>query len=121
MSFTIKLRTTKSTMIAEYECLEPQHADCGRFAAEVERDENGDPPELVSCDICSGAAEHRISAIVGRVRRVEVTRGKWEKPERKTYLDTRKLGEGQDVEEFQAERKKIWNERRHKRVKDLMR
>jgi hypothetical protein len=48
-----------------------------------------------------------------------VTRGKWEKPERNTYLDTRKLGEGQDPAEFQAERKKMWREKRMRELKDL--
>lgn len=61
------------------------------------------------------------SAVSCRVRRVEVTRGKWEKPERHTFLDTRKLGEGQDPEEFQAERKRMWTEERRKKVKDLLR
>lgn len=62
------------------------------------------------------------SASVGcRVRRIEVTRGKWEPPERKTFLDTRKLGEGQSMDEFQAERKKVWAERRRQTVKELLR
>lgn len=58
--------------------------------------------------------------IACRVRRVEVVRGKYEKPERKTYLDTRKLGEGQDPEEFRAEREKIWDERRREQIKGLL-
>ena len=55
------------------------------------------------------------------MRRVEVVRGKYEKPERPTYLDTRKLGEGQDIEEFRAERARIWDEKRRADVKDLLR
>ncbi len=44
-------------------------------------------------------------------------RAKREKPERKTFLDTRKLGEGQDVEEFQAERRKLWRDVRMDRAR----
>lgn len=87
-------------------------------------------PGAPDCKVCEGRAYAPCarectwtpSAAVGcRVRRVEVVRGKWEPPERKTYLDTRKLGEGQDVSEFQAERKKVWAEQRRKRVKELLR
>lgn len=105
----------------------------GEFDCEVERDANGDAPEVIPCPLiepgsedeelrCGQPATWTPSASIGyRVRRVEVVRGKWEKPERKTYLDTRKLGEGQSVEEFQAERKKVWRERRLQTVKDLLR
>jgi hypothetical protein len=51
-------------------------------------------------------------------QRFEVVRGKYEKPERKTWLDTRKLGEGQDIEEFRDERKKIRDEQRWREIKD---
>ncbi len=68
-------------------------------------------PDEIECPECSAAARWTPSALVGcRVRRVEVTRGRWEKPERKTFLDTRKLGEGQSPEEFSAERKKMWRD-----------
>lgn len=71
---------------------------------------------------CAQPAVWTPSASVGcRVRRVEVTRGKWEPPERRTYLDTRKLGEGQSMDEFKAERKKVWDERRRQTVKELLR
>lgn len=129
-------------IVATYTC--PEH---GGFDAEVQRNENGEAPDVAecqvpddcwgcggqnctSCEVCCGkcvAPCHRESpwtpsSTVGcRVRRVEVVRGRWEKPERKTYLDTRKLGEGQDIEEFQAERKKIWNDERHRKVKELLR
>jgi hypothetical protein len=67
---------------------------------------------LASARTCLLPATWTPSPVAGRVRRVEVTRGKYEKPERKTYLDTRKLGEGQPLEEFQAERRKIWRDER---------
>jgi hypothetical protein len=134
MTFTVRIRGDRSAaMVCVYTC--ETH---GPFDAEVQRDANGDPPDVALCPIdddchgcggqcCSGCkvcdgkchapcgldARWTPSADVGcRVRRVEVTRGKWEKPERKTYLDTRKLGEGQDPEEFRAERKAMWDQKR---------
>lgn len=65
------------------------------------------------CKACRLPATWTPSAdIACKVRRIEAVRGKWEKPERKTYLDTRKLGEGQSVDEFRAERRKVWREQR---------
>lgn len=117
MTFAIKFRgDTTRPVVAEYEC-----PACGRFTAIVERDHAGDPPEIVSCATCAGEAEYRISAVAGRVRRFEVVRGGWQKPERKTYLDTRNLGEGQPIEEFRAERKKVWEEKRQRETMDLLR
>lgn len=112
-------------IVAVYTC--PEH---GEFDAAVERDENGEAPDVIECPcgelygmpvVCAHLARWTPSPVAGRVRRVEVVRGGWERPEHKTYLDTRKLGEGQDVEEFQAEREKIWDEERHKMVKELAR
>lgn len=79
-------------------------------------------PDDIECVECHGAARWMPSASVGcRVRRVEVVRGRWEPPERRTYLDTRKLGEGQSMDEFKAERRKVWDERRRQTVKELLR
>ena len=78
-------------------------------------------PDEIPCPVCGGPSTWTPSPVAFRVRRVEVVRGRWEKPERKTYLDTRKLGEGQDIEEFRAEREKIWDEKRRSDVKDLLR
>jgi len=104
-------------IVAVYMC--PVH---GEFDAEVGRDKNGEAPDVVQCSVtCDRIAAWTPSPVGCRVRRVEVTRGRWERPERKTYLDTRKLGEGQDVEEFQAERKKIWDEKRRQETKELLR
>ena len=115
-------------ILCTYTC--PVH---GEFDATVERDENGEAPDVMACPAdecwvcgaigcetcsrvtfapCGRPATWTPSPVAGRVRRVEVTRGKWEKPERKTYLDTRNLGEGQPLEELQAERRKIWRDER---------
>jgi len=135
MTFVVKFSGDRSaTIVCIYTC--PEH---GEFDAEVQRDENGDSPDVIPCGAELGVRADAFapngkmrrcelsamwtpsSSVACRVRRVEVVRGKWEKPERKTYLDTRKLGEGQDVDEFRAERKKIWDEERRKKVKELLR
>jgi hypothetical protein len=125
VTYVVKTRLN-ATVVALYTC--PEH---GVFECEVLREPNGDAPEQIACDIepdtdepslCPLPATWTPSATIGcRVRRVEVVRGKYEKPERKTYLDTRKLGEGQDVEEFQSERQKMWTEQRRRRVRELLR
>lgn len=138
MTFTVKVRgDTSRPIMAEYTC--PEH---GPFACFVQREANGDAPEHVCCpvdvtrctcmhpddrcgadcvDECGIVSTWTPSLVACKVKRFEVVRGGWQKPERKTYLDTRKLGEGQSVEEFQAERRKVWNEKRHRETKDLLR
>lgn len=136
MTFVVKSRGDRSaTIVCVYTC--PEH---GEFDAEVQRDEHGNSPDVIPCPVETARypgsdAEpdaHRVAwcaldatwtpvPIACRVRRVEVTRGKWEKPERPTYLDTRKLGEGQPIEEFRAERKKVWDEERRRKVRELLR
>jgi hypothetical protein len=131
VTYVTKFRSATGTITAVYTC--PDH---GEFDATMQREANGDAPDVAPCPfellddyfcgdppaLCGKPATWTPSAAIGcRVRRVEVVRGGWEKPERKTYLDTRKLGEGQDVGEFQAERKKAWAEQRRKRVKELLR
>lgn len=141
MTYVSKFRRAGGLVVAVYTC-----SVHGEIDAEVERDDRGDAPDVIACpidddcpgcggqpsapggahcNVCDGrahapcglAADWTPSALVGcRVRRVEVTRGRWEKPERPTYLDTRKLGEGQSMEEFQAERKKVWQRKREAEV-----
>lgn len=93
-------------MVAEYDC--PAH---GRFPLEVARDASGDPPASVTCprDLCGCESSWCVSATRGtRVRRVEVERGGYQRPERPTWTDTTNLGEGQDLEDWQADRDKVW-------------
>lgn len=101
-------------IVAEYIC--PTH---GRYSVSVDRDENGDAPAAHIC-ACGEAAEFAISAPAGRVKRFEAVRGKWEKPERKTFLDTRNLGEGQDVDDWRKDREAIRDEQRRQSLKELM-
>lgn len=124
MSFTIKVRgAPPPTAIADYYCEEH-----GRFELQVKRNDQGDPPETVPCpafhcDACAGCgkpAVYCISAPLARVKAVSVTQGKYQKPERKTWLDTRELGEGMPLEEWQAKRAAIRDEQRRKELKELM-
>src|SRR5688572_6427817 len=85
---------------------------CAACDSDQEHMVDAPAPDFVECEFCSEQAQWVPSAIIGRVRRVEAVRGKWEKPERPTYLDTHDLGEGQSVEEFQAKRRKVWRDHR---------
>ena len=133
MSFTIKIRGDASApMLCVYTC--PEH---GAFDAEVMRDETGGAPEVIPCGEevalgtvahpltgapaveygrCSLAATWTPSAVACRVRRIEAVKGKWEAPERKTFLDTRELAEGMDIDDFRAKRSAVWEEKRQQDV-----
>ncbi len=104
MTWTVKVRGAHSQPISrDFLCDE-----CGPFSAIVEdRDAETHP-----CPDCSKPAPIADSPVMGRVRLIEAVKGRWEKPERKTWLDTRNLGEGQSAEEFRAERKKVWRDHR---------
>lgn len=129
MTFTIKHKRADRPMVAEYHC--PMH---GRFALEVARDENGDPPAEMPCPKltpiarlsnletpCEASSPHVISAPRGtRVRKVEVVRGPYQKPELPTWTDTTNLGEGQDLDDWIADRDKVWEAERHKDIKELL-
>jgi hypothetical protein len=128
-------------IVAVYTC--PVH---GEFDAEVQRDENGEAPDMVACTIeddcwgcggqpsapgaahccevcmgksiasCQRGAPWTPSPVAARVRRVEAVKGTWEKPERETYLDTTELGEGMDIDDFREKRAAIWERRRQEEV-----
>lgn len=144
MTWILKSTRSDRPVVAEYLC--PVH---GRFALEVARLDNGDPPAEATCPAlglghplyrprpedsagdlrraqrrgewrCGAASPFAISAPGAvRVKNFEVVRGKWERPERPTYFDTRKLGEGQPLEEFRADRRRIWEEKRWHENKEL--
>jgi hypothetical protein len=135
MAFTIKHTRSDRPMVAEYTC--PVH---GRFALEVQRDANGDPPASWPCQLivggatwpgregirsiptpCGSDSPHTISAQrVTRVRRVEVARGSYQKPELPTWTDTTNLGEGQDLDDWIADRDKVWEAERQKEIKEML-
>jgi hypothetical protein len=132
VAYIIKVHGAGGRIVADYEC--PVH---GRFEATVEREQNGDPPEEVKCQhwldesetiaaghewfgyptlFCGQWSPYRISAPLTRVRKVEAVKGGWTKPGKKTYTDTRSLGEGQSLADWKADRAKVWEERRQEDV-----
>lgn len=115
MTFIVKTRgDTTRPIVAEYTC-----DACGLFDVLVDRDASGGAPDEVPCIECAAPATWTPSAVAGHVRRVEVVRGGWQKPERKTWLDTRELGEGQSLGEFREKRRAIRAEQRRREIKDL--
>lgn len=129
MTYIVKRRRGSTSMVCVYTC--SLH---GAFDVEVQRDENGDAPDMIVCGVdlndplwreghrrwCDRPATWTPSALVAcRVRRFEVARGKWEKPERPTYLDTRELGEGQSMDEFRAKRREVWERKRQEDVMNV--
>ncbi len=102
MTWTVKVRGAHSQPISrDFLCDE-----CGPFSAIVEdRDAETHP-----CPDCSKPAPIADSPVMGRVRLIEAVKGRWEKPAKATYLDTRDLGEGQDVDDFRAKRRKLWRD-----------
>lgn len=141
MTWKIKIRSEgrTKTIAAEYEC--PVH---GRFELDVERNDAGDAPDVIECplgvdaaiiphdnkesgwalqiNLCGQPAEWRISSPLAKVRSVEaVNKGKSEKPEFKTWTDTRNIGEGQPLYEWKEDRAKIWEEKRKQDVVDFAR
>lgn len=149
MTYTVKFRgDITRPILAAYTC--PVHGefdaevarDESGGAPEVIECTVGDPfddcigcggqpsaPGAPDCKRCNGTARSPCgrdavwtpTPVGCSVRRVEVVRGKWEKPERPTYLDTRKLGEGQDIDDFREERRKIWDEKRKAEVMKMVR
>jgi hypothetical protein len=120
MTYVSKFRSAGGRVVAVYTC--PVH---GEFDLEVEREPNGDAPDSIQCPwpiddnsseeappMACQRATWTPTPVTCRVRRIEAVKGKWERPERKTYLDTRELGEGMSMEEFQAKRKAVWEEKR---------
>jgi hypothetical protein len=99
-------------ILCDYTC-----ETCGTFEEVVE----SPAPDEVLCTNCDGRATWTPTAVLGKVKRVEVQRGKWQKPERKTFYDTRNLGEGQDPAEWRAERRKIRDEQRQREIKEQLR
>lgn len=127
MSYIVKNRGERSRpILADYTC--PVH---GVFELLVDRDDNGEAPDAIECPIelldfsgdppmsCGERSTWTPSVIDSRVRKVEVVRGKWEKPERPTYYDTRDLGEGQDIDEWRDARRAKWDEQRKRDVYEM--
>lgn len=129
MTWTIKQRPhlAGAPMLADYEC--PEH---GVFEAQVQRDENGDPPAMANCLLtesfvrmndgtgwhpvpCGRRSPWRISA--PSLKRDSIpcfaaVRG-GDSERRPGMLDTRPLAEGMPVKEWKAKQADATRERRY--------
>lgn len=104
------------TIAAEYIC--PVH---GRFSVDAQRDANGDAPASVTCAApCRELSPYAISAPRGKVKAVEVVRGGYQKPEAETWTNTENLGEGQDYDDWVADRDQVWERDRENSIKGLI-
>ena len=92
-------------ILCDYEC--PR---CGVFETLVD----SPAPDEIDCPECFLASHWVPAAVFGKVRNWEVQRGGWQKPERPTWTDTRDLGEGQELHEWQEKRRAVWDEERKK-------
>lgn len=113
MTYTVKVRgAVGSGLIArEYTC--PEH---GVFDALVERSYGNlaiacPAPRDNSPAECGRASELTTSAVLGRVKLGEVSRGKIEKPPTPAALDTEALADGMPLAEFKAKRRAMWADR----------
>jgi len=123
MAFVIKVRGGTGLVLAEYLC--PEH---GRFELLVERDVNGDPPAEQPCPViappadavCWESSPWTISAPAVHTQFVvTASKGKSAPKPHPYSMDTRMLAEGRR-NDFRTQRKKIREELRHKRVKELL-
>ena len=126
MTFTIRTRGAPGLVLADYEC--PFH---GRFERLVERDDDGDPPDEVPCDIeepveglavmdmCCLDSPWVPSAVHGKVKIAEVQRGKSD--ERPPWaLNTEALADGMPMHEWRAKQDKLDRDRRIKKNREAL-
>lgn len=120
MTWILKRRPNPgSRIVAYYEC-----PDCGIFAATVERDGAGDPPDEMPCpadvltwagctgepftEYCGLTSPWRPSAVRGHVKAGEVVRGKVaEYPGEQYVMSTQALADGMPYDEWRARRRKV--------------
>ena len=112
MTFVVKIRGDASApIVADFRC-----AECGVFEAVVPRAQS----DNAECPTCGEIAPWTPSVVCGKVKRFEVSRGGWEKPENPGWLDTRDLGEGMDHGEWMEKRQAIRDRQREAEIKGLV-
>jgi hypothetical protein len=137
-SWRVRIRASPGALVAaEYAC--PVH---GRFAVDVPREANGDPPSSAACPRqgmefadqadeeffevhakCGRPSSYVISAPARcKARLVEAAiRGRDQKAELPTWSDMTNIMEGQDPDEWREERERtVWAEERHRAVKEIL-
>lgn len=129
MTFIVKTRGDRGTMVAEYRC--PFH---GVFATRVQRDDAGDAPNEQPCPALFEPDRPDLDGVpcefpslwtpstpaIHTQFVVSATQGKSDPKPHRMSMDTRPLAEGQRFHDWKKERKKLWEEKRHERVKELL-
>lgn len=82
-------------------------------------EERAHPRESITCP-CGDVAERTVSAVLGRMPIATVTRGKPETPPWPHAYSTRELGDGMPYSEWKAKRDKVFNDRRIKKLKEML-
>lgn len=110
--FVLKVSGGSSLTLREYRC--PTH---GVFEELVPRDTGDTFP----CPTCALAAERVFSAPAVHTQFVvSASGGRRDAKPHKFAMDTRPLAEGQSYTEWRKERHALFEEQRHKRVKELL-
>lgn len=114
MTYTTRIRSAGGYLRCEFEC--PEH---GRFESLVIRVDDGNPPDSTSCDKCGSDSIQVTSAVMGRIKRGEVQRGKSdERPP--GFLNTEPLADGMPPQEWSAQVDKETFDMRRKVVREKM-
>ncbi len=132
MTFVVKTRGAGRLIVAEYEC-----PFCGRFAALVQRNEQGDAPPMHPCPsymaplddyepseppVCGEPSPWRISAPAQRVWSVPAyaaSQGGDMKERPPGMLDTRPLAEGMPYSEWRKKQDDAQRARRHDQLTQM--
>lgn len=118
MTFIVKTRGAPRPIVSEFRC--PMH---GKFSKLV--DSGADfacCPIRDDCgEICNEPSPWTPSLVPMRMRRVEATKGKDETPLHPDWNATRNLEEGQDFDDWEADREVAAEERRKQIVMDAIR
>lgn len=112
MTFRIVTRGAPRPIRCDFRC--PEH---GTFTALALTEAN----DYAMCPTCDSYSPWTPSVVPMRMKRVEARKGGIERPEHPEWDFTRNLEEGQDPDEWEAEREKAAEDRRKQIVVDAVR
>jgi hypothetical protein len=129
MTFIVKTRGDSSRLI-EHEYLCDQHGRFSQLVPQADAPDSVPCPVEVDCDhqgtshacVCGLPSPWSPSSApaVHTQFVVSATQGKSAAKPHETALDTRPLGEGQKFHDWKKDRAKIWEEKRKRRVMELL-
>lgn len=102
-------------MLAEYVC-ESKRCDRGRFEELQERP----APRQHPCPACGVPSDRVISAPKTHIKNFEVQKGKKQDKPHPFAQDTEALADGMSFSAWRKQRKKIWEDARHRRARKLV-